>query len=505
MVARTVAVGVLLLVALASLPGPQALGADVVPVTSVPSSTPSTTTTSSTTTPSTTTPSTTPSTAPSTTTTPSTVPSTARTTTPSTGPAPASPSPAPARAPATTSISVPPYNPPPWYRSLFPPVTPPPFTGPVGGVKIGVLGDSLLVDSVGTLTTDLQDRGYQASVSSNPGYSTWALVSAAQRMSGQGANVLVVATGTNDMRDVALGYRTLAQTRQAMDQMISLNRVPCIVWVGVNTSNGLHGGAAGTFGDVRVGGPVVNQMIRDAQAASGRPASRTLYASWADRSTGHLDWFRAVDDVHLSPTGAAQYRRLILDAVASCRSSLTTVVNQYPTTDRSTAKARLDVTSSTVQGYGPSAGYVDLTAFRHGYVGAGDRLVYDVQYYSRAARIGIDLVTTDGQFLRGSKAVDQNRVPAGPANLLDTWAGGRWYTRDIKLPTNFYGRTVDRVLVGAEADSVNAAGAVRQIRIVSPTGALRYTIWDGSAPGAVLYSTAGGTVVTVTAQAATGR
>lgn len=368
-----------------------------------------------------------------------------------------------------------------------------------------MVGDSLLSNSVSPLTSALQRRGFQASVSANPGYPTWALVSAAQRMTGQGANVLVVATGTNDMRDVALGYRTLAQTRQAMDQMISLNRAPCIVWVGVNTFNGLHGGGAGTFGDVNVGGPVINQTIRDAEAASGRPPTRTLYADWAARSEGHLDWFFAVDDVHLSPVGSAEYERLILDGVDACRTSLTTVMDQYPTTDRSTTKARLDVTSVTPQGFGPSAAYVDLTSFRTGYLSGGDRLVYDVQYYSRAAQIGIDLATSDGQFLRGTKATDQNGVSAGPATLLDPWAGGRWYTRDVKLPASFANRVLDRVLIGAEADSVNAAGAVRQIRIVSSTGALRYVIWDGAAPGAVLFSTSGGTSVSVSPQAAAAR
>jgi hypothetical protein len=330
-------------------------------------------------------------------------------------------------------------------------------------------------------------------------------VSAAQQLTRQGANVLVVAAGTNDISHVAQGFRTLAQTRQSMDQMLSSNRAPCIVWVGVNTSNGLHGGGPGTFGDVRVGGPVINQMIRDAEAASGRPMSRTVYADWAARSTGHPEWFKGPEDVHFTPAGLDAYEQLILDGVAACRSSLTTVADPYPVVDRSGTVPRLDVTSWTQQGYGPSAGYVDITSVRAVYASYGDRLEYDVQYYSRGARIGVDLVTTDGQYLRGTKAADQNGATASPATGLDAWAGGRWYTRVIPLPSSFAGKVVDRFLIGGEADSVNAAGALRRIRIVSSTGALRFTIWDGVTPTVGTYSSSGGTSISVSAPSASRR
>ena len=406
----------------------------------------------------------------------------------------------------TTTVPLPPFTgPPPWYAGLFPPVTPVPFTGSPSAPKVGVLTDSLLTGGADDLTGALTDQGLQASVTVSPGYPTWALTSAAKQLAVQATQVLVVATGTNDLRDVAQGFRTLDQVRTSMDQLLASARVPCVVWVGVNTTNGLHGGGAGSFGDVRVGGPVINQTIRAAQAQSGRPSARTLYGDWATRSAGHLDWFRAVDDVHLSATGLAEYERLILDGVAACRTALTTVNDPYPTTDRSTAVARLDVTSTTTQGYGPSSGFADVTAFRNAFVSYGDHLVYDVQYYSKAARIGVDLVTTDGAYLRSSKAADQNGLLANPATLLDDRAGGRWYTRDIPLPSSFSGKVVDRLLVGGEADSVNAAGAVRRVRIVSSTGALRAVLWDGAEPGALRYSSSGGTAVAVSLQPAARR
>ena len=395
------------------------------------------------------------------------------------------------RPPATTTTrptgtTVPAIN-------YWPDVAPKPFVGSSSAPGVGAFGDSLLVDIASSLTTGIVNRSFKASVTAMPGYATYRTQYTADQLVKASPRILVIATGTNDLRDWSTGYRTLDQIRTSVRTMLDHTKtVPCVAWIGVNTTNGVWT-TPGSIGDHTVGGPTLNSVITDEIARSARDKSRLIYGDWSAASQGHLEYFKAPGDPHLSATGSAAYQRLILDQVDACQRALTGPDGLYPVVDRTTTQPRLDVQSSTLVATGNTHAYYDLTSASQVLIKPGDRLVYDVQWFTKAARIAVDLLTTTSVSLRDAGAYDQNNLNAHPNTLLDAYAAGQWYKRSILLPASFQNQTVNRFLVAVEADNVNADGAVRNVRIESSTGATKFVIYGSGDPKPVLSFNTQGT------------
>lgn len=192
---------------------------------------------------------------------------------------------------------------------------PNPYAG-AHGPRIGVIGDSLVVGIEELATAQLRDRGWNPSVTGHAGYTVADEFDTMTRLMATDPQVVVLALGTNDIRDLGYGKQTWAQLRDDVRQALALTRsAGCVVWVGVNTYNGAW---TPGDGDLTVAGSRVNQVITEELAASGRPEGTTDYADWSAISAGHMEYFSAPGDPHFTPAGNQAYTDLIVETAGRC-------------------------------------------------------------------------------------------------------------------------------------------------------------------------------------------
>lgn len=194
---------------------------------------------------------------------------------------------------------------------------PEPYAGPVDGPRLAIVGDSLIDQSRDQMSQTFIGEGWYTSVTGRGGYTSRDHWSTQRRVMETGPDVVVLALGTNDFREIVTGLQTWDGFRASVRESIGITRAaPCLVWVGVTQTYGFFGGPA--IGNLDQLGWIVNVIIQQELAASGRPSGTTFYADWAETSRGQSEFFLGPGDVHLNDTGDAAYARLIDSAVDRC-------------------------------------------------------------------------------------------------------------------------------------------------------------------------------------------
>lgn len=193
---------------------------------------------------------------------------------------------------------------------------PDPYEGRANGPRIAVIGDSIVTTLRDDYADSLSARGWNASVTGTPGYTTrdhWSTEEAAMRTD---PDVVVIALGTNDVREVDAGLQTYDGIRDSVRHSIDITRgARCLVWTGINEISGYYGPGLGNLAEF---GWVVNTIIRQELAASGRAPGSTQYGDWARDSRLHPEYFVAPGDVHLTPDGELAFEATVDDAIARC-------------------------------------------------------------------------------------------------------------------------------------------------------------------------------------------
>lgn len=192
---------------------------------------------------------------------------------------------------------------------------PKPYIDRAGGPRIAVVGDSLTYFTESQATAALYNRGWSPSVTGFGGYTVAEQFGTAQQVMAASPTAMVIALGTNDIRTMNAGQQTWEGFRADVRRMLSITRsAPCVAWIGVNDFNGFYGPGIGDLSRV---GWVMNYIINEELARSGRPAGTTFYGDWASISR-RLDYYVAPGDVHHSALGQAAYTELIRSTADRC-------------------------------------------------------------------------------------------------------------------------------------------------------------------------------------------
>jgi hypothetical protein len=190
-------------------------------------------------------------------------------------------------------------------------------------LQVTVVGDSLIATTTPDQLAELQGRHYDATVTGNPGKPLTDPWIQARLGEAGGADIVVVATASNDNVQLARRADEVGTERAGAEYVSTLadtlHRVaaPCTVVVDVReqTSPVYRPEAA----------PTTNAGLRSVVAQSSRP---TVVVPWSTVSAGHdRDWF-VDDDLHFvaegqrRDAGVRAYARAIADGVDQCRSLL---------------------------------------------------------------------------------------------------------------------------------------------------------------------------------------
>ena len=193
---------------------------------------------------------------------------------------------------------------------------PDPYQGNPNGPRIAVVGDSLISAIRDTYAESLGARGWNASVTGKGGYTSRDHWDTEERIMRTPPDVVVIALGTNDVREVNEGLQTYDGFRESVRHSLGIVReARCVVWVGINEVSGYYGPGLGNLAEF---GWVINVIIQQELARSGRAPGSVQYADWAAASRNHLEYFVGPGDVHHSPVGARAYRATMDAAIARC-------------------------------------------------------------------------------------------------------------------------------------------------------------------------------------------
>lgn len=192
------------------------------------------------------------------------------------------------------------------------------------GNRVAFVGDSLLLQSEVSgkirphwetgdptvLTGQAVAAGWDASVHAVAGQFIQMLRVDIARQSAEGADVIILAGGINDVRVAAeqgdpsvLDY----SRSQIAAAVAELATAPCAVVVTMNTDADIW--------SLRTSGPELNASL---VGEAGRYENVHVYDWNAVAQAGDADWMRA-DGVHLTATGEAEYRAALLAAAGLCR------------------------------------------------------------------------------------------------------------------------------------------------------------------------------------------
>lgn len=193
---------------------------------------------------------------------------------------------------------------------------PAPYVGTPDAPRIAVVGDSLVAGLNGDYTNRLTSRGWNASVTGIGGMTSRDHWDTLQRIMPSNPDVVLIALGTNDIREVNAGLQTWDGFRDSVRYSLEITRAaPCVAWVGVNEVNGFYGPGIGDLSQI---GWVVNNIIQQELQRSGRAAGTTFYGSWADASRNHLEYFLGPGNVHFTPAGNVAYMNVLDQAISQC-------------------------------------------------------------------------------------------------------------------------------------------------------------------------------------------
>lgn len=191
---------------------------------------------------------------------------------------------------------------------------PKPYVGPTTGPRLALVGDSLLAQIEQEGNDRFVAEGWSASLSGFTGFSTAESYDTVVKAVATGPRVLVVELGTNDVDRIGAGTLDLADFASDVRATIDAAApVPCLVWVGVETTHGVIGST-----QMSALGPSVDQAIVAALTTSGRAPGTTFYADWATASAGQPELFDAPTDVHHSELGRHAFLDLIDRSIRSC-------------------------------------------------------------------------------------------------------------------------------------------------------------------------------------------
>lgn len=161
------------------------------------------------------------------------------------------------------------------------------YAGPEGAPEVFVVGDSLVVESDGSIEEVFADD--RLAVAAERGKGTgWAADRLRRQVRGGGPDVAIVASGTNDW----IGGWDDGDAEAVDDVLRTLDGVGCGIWVL----------PASRFADV---------ARRIADAAAAHPGVHV--ARWDEASAGHPEWY-VEDGVHHSEAGRLAYAAFIHDA-----------------------------------------------------------------------------------------------------------------------------------------------------------------------------------------------
>jgi len=156
------------------------------------------------------------------------------------------------------------------------------------------------------LTDELVANGYSASISSWIGATTRDLPAVAPQVPAPGADIMVIALGSNDMRVNATTGTTAVPLAEALGHITTaIDEVgaSCNVLVTVAETEpwGLDTSA-----------PTYNETLRN--------LPNVIIADWAPLVAANPDFVVGTDGVHLTPAGSDAYRALFHVAIDSCLS-----------------------------------------------------------------------------------------------------------------------------------------------------------------------------------------
>ena len=189
-----------------------------------------------------------------------------------------------------------------------------PYTGSANSPKVAVVGDSLVAGAHDSYRWILTTEGWNSSVTGLSGFAVADSQAVVTQMAATHPSAMVIALGTNDIRQMAAGGEDMAQFHAAMTTMLaSVAGIACVVWVGVAESNG-------TSPPLKLvnARPGLNAAIKEELAKTGQP--NRYYADWAAVSTGHPELFNGSGQDHIdkTPKGNLTYASLGVTALRQC-------------------------------------------------------------------------------------------------------------------------------------------------------------------------------------------
>jgi hypothetical protein len=189
-----------------------------------------------------------------------------------------------------------------------------PYTGAANSPKVAVVGDSLVAGAHDSYRWLLTTEGWNSSVAGLSGFTVADSQGVVTQMAATHPSAMVIALGTNDIRQMANGTEDMTQFHTAMTTMLaSVADIACVVWVGVAESNGTSPPL--TLVAAR---PALNAAIKAELTKTGRP--NRYYADWAAASTGHPELFNGSGQDHIdkTPSGNLIYASLGVTALQQC-------------------------------------------------------------------------------------------------------------------------------------------------------------------------------------------
>ncbi|MFC5404619.1 discoidin domain-containing protein [Cohnella soli] len=125
---------------------------------------------------------------------------------------------------------------------------------------------------------------------------------------------------------------------------------------------------------------------------------------------------------------------------------------------------------------------------------AGDVISYDVKLLTDSTDIGgIDILNSDSTRFKDATWSDQHGVTGKPTGDLRSYAYGKWYHRELTIPSSMAGKTSSKWLLALENDSPNTLlQAMYDNIVVKRAGNTVLTVYkDGSPNQNSVYSSSG--------------
>lgn len=114
---------------------------------------------------------------------------------------------------------------------------------------------------------------------------------------------------------------------------------------------------------------------------------------------------------------------------------------------------------------------------------ANDYLEYNLWISSTSPEIngGVDLICSDGYWMKDSPALDQYQIPVSPKTNLQGYANDQWFYRKIIMPSQMVGKTLSAATLALEGDKDGTYNMyVHSVYLKASNGTTRATIFNGN-------------------------